>query len=42
MNEDYQQGYTQALSDLLDDECMTPAVVEAREWMDKKDRHANS
>ena len=42
MNEDYQQGYMQALSDLLDDECTSPVIAEAREWMDKKERHANS
>lgn len=38
----YDDGYADALRDILDDECTTPSVVEAREWMDKKARRAHS
>lgn len=40
--EGFASGYAQALRDLLNDECMTPDVVEAREWMSKKERRVNS
>ena len=38
----YDDGYMDALRDILDDECTNPSVVEAREWMDKKARRAHS
>jgi hypothetical protein len=41
MNTEYAEGYAQALMDILDDECTDPMVVEAREWMDKKERRAH-
>ena len=42
MNDEYSEGYAQALIDILDDECTNPMVVQAREWMDKKEHRANS
>jgi hypothetical protein len=41
MTNEYAEGYAQALADMLDDECLDPMVVEAREWMGKKERRAH-
>lgn len=34
-------GYLAALEDLLNDECLFPIIVEAREQLSKKERLAN-
>lgn len=38
----WNKGYLAALEDLLNDECLYPVVVEARELLEKKARNANS
>jgi len=37
----YDDGYKDALVDLLDDECFDPYIVEVRELLSKKERNAN-
>lgn len=38
----WNEGYTAALEDLLNDECFYPIIVEAREMLEKKARLADS
>lgn len=41
-SEGYETGYLLALEDFLNDECMIPVVVQAREMYEKKARLAHS
>lgn len=40
-SEGFEDGYSRALTDFLDDECLNPIVVQAREWYDKKENNAH-
>jgi hypothetical protein len=37
----FEDGYSQAIHDFLNDECFIPIIVQAREWYDKKGNNAH-